>query len=57
MSADRSSRSPKPVSYIITCETQEEIDSYREKLTAFGRKVIQMTKLDLAKLEKAFAGK
>jgi predicted 3-demethylubiquinone-9 3-methyltransferase (glyoxalase superfamily) len=57
MSADRNSRSPKSVSYIMNCETQEEIDSYREKLTAGGRKVIQMTKLDLAKLEKAFAGK
>ena len=57
MSADRSSRSPKTVSYIMNCETQEEIDSYGEKLTAGGRKVIQMTKLDLAKLEKAFAGK
>lgn len=51
MSADRSSRSPKAISYLMNCETQEEIDSYWEKLTAGGRK------LDLAKLEKAFAGK
>jgi len=56
MSADRNSRSPKTVSYIMNCETQEEIDSYWERLTAGDRKVI-MTKLDLAKLEKAFAGK
>jgi predicted 3-demethylubiquinone-9 3-methyltransferase (glyoxalase superfamily) len=57
MSAGHDSRSPKTVSYIMNCETQEEIDSYWERLTAGGRKVIQMTKLDLAKLEKAFAGK
>jgi predicted 3-demethylubiquinone-9 3-methyltransferase (glyoxalase superfamily) len=57
MSADRSSTSQKAVSYMINCDTQKEIDSYWERLTAGGRKVIQMTKLDLAKLEKAFAGK
>ena len=84
------------VSFVINCETQEEIDYYWEKLTAGGGKevecgwvadkyglfwqiipakffaewvkdaaglervmheVIQMTKLDLAKLQKAFAGK
>jgi predicted 3-demethylubiquinone-9 3-methyltransferase (glyoxalase superfamily) len=57
MSADCNSRSPKTVSFIMNCETQEEIDSYWERLTADGRKVIQMKKLDLAKLEKAFARK
>ena len=57
MSADRNSRSPKTVSYIMNYETQEEIDSYWERLTAGGRKVIQMTKLDLAKLQKTFEGK
>ena len=84
------------VSFVINCDTQEEIDYYWEKLTAGGgkevecgwladkyglfwqiipakcfaewvkdaaglervmHKVIQMTKLDLAKLQKAFAGK
>jgi predicted 3-demethylubiquinone-9 3-methyltransferase (glyoxalase superfamily) len=84
------------VSFVINCDTQEEIDYYWEKLTAGGGKevecgwladkyglfwqiipakffaewvkdaaglervmhdVIQMTKLDLAKLQKAFAGK
>ena len=84
------------VSFVINCETQEEIDYYWEKLTAGGGKEVQcgwladkyglswqvtpakffaewvkdpaglqrvthevwqMTKLDLAKLEKAFAGK
>jgi predicted 3-demethylubiquinone-9 3-methyltransferase (glyoxalase superfamily) len=84
------------ISFVINCETQEEIDYYWEKLTAGGGKevecgwladvyglfwqvvpakffdewvkdpaglervmhqVIQMTKLDLAKLQKAFAGK
>ena len=84
------------VSFVINCETQEEIDYYWEKLTAGGGKevecgwladkyglfwqvvpakyfaewvkdaaglervmheVIQTRKLDLAKLEKAFAGK
>jgi predicted 3-demethylubiquinone-9 3-methyltransferase (glyoxalase superfamily) len=84
------------VSFVIHCDTQEEIDYYWEKLTAGGGKevecgwladkyglfwqiipakffaewvkdaaglervmheVIQMRKLDLAKLQKAFAGK
>jgi len=84
------------VSFVINCDTQEEIDYYWEKLTAGGGKelecgwvadkygffwqvtpakffaewvkdaaglqrvtheVWQMKKLDLAKLEKAFAGK
>ena len=84
------------VSFVINCETQQEIDYYWEKLTAGDGKevecgwladkyglfwqiipakfftewakdapglervmheVIQMTKLDLAKLQKAFAGK
>ena len=84
------------VSFVINCDTQEEIDYYWEKLTADGGKevqcgwladkyglfwqvtpakffsewvkdpaglervmhaVMQMTKLDLAKLQKAFAGK
>jgi len=84
------------VSFVINCDTQEEIDYYWEKLTAGGgkevecgwvadkyglfwqvvpakffakwvkdavglervmREVIQMTKLDLSKLQKAFAGK
>jgi predicted 3-demethylubiquinone-9 3-methyltransferase (glyoxalase superfamily) len=84
------------VSFVINCETQEEIDYYWEKLTAGGgeevecgwlsdkyglswqvvpakffaewvkdpaglqrvmHEVIQMKKLDLVKLEKAFAGK
>jgi len=84
------------VSFVVNCETQEEIDYYWEKLTAGGGKevecgwladkyglfwqvipakffaewvkdaaglervmheVIQMRKLDLAKLQKAFAGK
>src|SRR5437764_12241815 len=84
------------VSFVINCDTQEEIDYYWEKLTAGGGKevecgwladkyglfwqiipakcfaewvkdaaglervmheVIQMTKLDLAKRQKAFAGK
>ena len=84
------------VSFVVNCDTQEEIDYYWEKLTAGGGKevecgwladkyglfwqvvpakffaewvkdaaglqrvmheVIQMTKLDLGKLQKAFAGK
>ena len=84
------------VSFVINCDTQEEIDYYWEKLTAGGGKevecgwladkyglfwqiipakffaewaknaaglervmheVMQMRKLDLAKLQKAFAGK
>ena len=84
------------VSFVINCDTQEEIDYYWENLTAGGgkevecgwvddkyglfwqvvpakffaewvkdaaglervmREVTQMTKLDLAKLQKAFAGK
>jgi predicted 3-demethylubiquinone-9 3-methyltransferase (glyoxalase superfamily) len=74
------------VSFVINCDTQEEIDYYWEKLTAGGRKEVeswqvipakffaewvkdaaglqrvthevwQMKKLDLAKLQKAFAGK
>ena len=84
------------VSFVVNCETQEEIDYYWEKLTADGGKEVecgwvadkyglswqvtpakfftewvkdpaglqrvthevwQMTKLDLAKLQKAFAGK
>ena len=84
------------VSFVINCDTQEEIDYYWEKLTAGGGKEVecgwladkyglfwqvvpeeffaewvkdaaglqrvthelwQMKKLDLAKLEKAFAGK
>ncbi len=84
------------VSFVINCDTQEEIDYYWEKLTADGGKEVecgwvadkyglfwqvvpakffaewvkdpaglqrvthevwQMTKLDLAKLQKAFAGK
>jgi predicted 3-demethylubiquinone-9 3-methyltransferase (glyoxalase superfamily) len=84
------------VSFVINCDTQEEIDYYWEKLTAGGGKEVecgwvadkyglfwqiipakffaewvkdaaglqrvthevwQMTKLDLAKLQKAFAGK
>ena len=84
------------VSFVVNCETQEEIDYYWEKLTAGGGKevecgwladkyglfwqiipakyfaewvkdaaglervmheVIQMTKIDLAKLQKAFVGK
>ena len=83
------------VSFVINCETQEEIDYYWEKLTADGgeevqcgwladkyglswqvvptkffdewvkdaaglqrvmHEVMQMTKLDLATLQKAFAG-
>src|SRR5438477_12456866 len=84
------------VSFVINCETQEEIDYYWEKLTADGgeegqcgwladkyglswqvvpsklftawvrdaaglervmRELLQMKKLDLAKLQKAFTGK
>ena len=84
------------ISFVINCDTQEEIDYYWEKLTADGGKEVecgwvadkyglfwqvtpakffaewvkdaaglqrvthevwQMKKLDLAKLEKAFAGK
>src|SRR6266496_5294005 len=84
------------VSFVINCDTQEEIDYYWEKLTAGGGKEVecgwvadkyglfwqvtpakffaewakdaaglqrvthevwQLTKLDLAKLQKAFAGK
>ena len=44
----------------MNCETQEEIDPATAGLGEahrWRRKVIQMTKLDLAKLEKAFAGK
>ena len=90
------SSSPRSVSFVINCETQEEIDYYWEKLTAAGGKevqcgwlsdkyglswqvvpgkfleewvkdpaglqrviheVMQMTKLDIAMLQKAFAGK
>ena len=75
------------VSFVINCDTQEEIDYYWEKLTADGGKevqcgwlavvpgkffaewvkdpvglervmheLMQMTKLDLAAMQKAFAG-